>query len=173
MKTLMLTIAAFVAVAASAKTEVFRLERDTETENLAIVGVDGVRRQVALVDPDEYAMLTGNVAKVWAALNSTLDGRQKLHGKQTKTIVDKETASVTTEYADGYRHTEKMVKRTPPKPPAAVPRGKAKAAAERKPANISARHWEMRQRVKAAKDGKPREVTINHNANTGKDTEVK
>lgn len=173
MKTMMLTLAALVAVTASANTEVFRLERDTETETIAIVGVDGVRRQVAIVDPDEYAMLTGNVAKVWAALNSTLDGRQKLHGKQTKTIVDKETASVTTEYADGYRHTEKMAKRTPPRPPAAVPRDKAKAAAERKPANISARQWMLRKRIKAAKEGKPREVTINHNANTGKDTEVK
>ena len=84
MKATALILAALAALTATAATEVFRLERDTDTGALAVVGVDNVRRAVQLIDPDEYAMMTGQVAAVWGALNSTDDGRRKLHGKRIR-----------------------------------------------------------------------------------------
>lgn len=163
MKTATLVLAALAASVALAKTEVYRLERDTETGALALVGVDNVRREVALVGPDEYAMLTGNVAKVWAALNSSESGRVSLHGRRVKTEVLANEATRVTHYADGYRFAEKMPKRTPPRPPAAVPRLQ----------NVSPRAMEMRRRLADRKAGKVREVTVVHDAATGTDREVK
>lgn len=173
MKTATLILAALAASIALANTEVYRLERDTETGALALVGVDNVRRAVQLVAPDEYEMLTGNVAKVWAALNSTDDGRVKLHGKRVLTEILTNEATKVTHYADGYRFTEKMPKREPPRPPAAVPR-KYKAKTEPpRPANVSPRAWDMRKRLAERKAGKVREVTVIHDAATGTDKEVK
>lgn len=173
MKTATLILAALAASIAMAKTEVFRLERDTETGALALVGVDNVRRAVQLVAPDEYAMLTGNVAKVWAALNSTDDGRVKLHGKRVLTEILTNEATKVTHYADGYRFAEKMPKRTPPRPPAAEPRRPKARPEPTRPANVSPRAWEMRKRLAERKAGKVREVNVVHDATTGTDKEVK
>lgn len=185
MKTATLILAALAASIALAKTEVFRLERDTETGALALVGVDNVRRAVEIVpvmpdgprfvsiDEDEYAMLTGNVAKVWAALNSTDDGRVKLHGKRVLTEILTNEATKVTHYADGYRFAEKMPKRTPPRPPAAVPRTPKARPEPTRPANVSPRAWEMRKRLAERKAGKVREVNVVHDATTGTDKEVK
>lgn len=173
MKTATLILAALAASIALANTEVFRLERDTETGALALVGVDNVRRAVQLVAPDEYAMLTGNVAKVWAALNSTDDGRVKLHGKRVLTEILTNEATKVTHYADGYRFAEKMPKRTPPRPPAAVPRTPKARPEPTRPANVSPRAWEMRKRLAERKAGKVREVNVVHDATTGTDKEVK
>lgn len=173
MKTATLILAALAASIALANTEVFRLERDTETGALALVGVDNVRRAVQLVAPDEYAMLTGNVAKVWAALNSTDDGRIKLHGKRVLTEILTNEATKVTHYADGYRFAEKIPKRTPPRPPAAVPRTPKARPEPTRPANVSPRAWEMRKRLAERKAGKVREVNVVHDATTGTDKEVK
>ena len=173
MKTATLILAALAASIALANTEVFRLERDTETGALALVGVDNVRRAVQLVAPDEYTMLTGNVAKVWAALNSTDDGRVKLHGKRVLTEILTNEATKVTHYADGYRFAEKMPKRTPPRPPAAVPRTPKARPEPTRPANVSPRAWEMRKRLAERKAGKVREVNVVHDATTGTDKEVK
>ena len=173
MKTATLIIAALAASIALANTEVFRLERDTETGALALVGVDNVRRAVQLVAPDEYAMLTGNVAKVWAALNSTDDGRIKLHGKRVLTEILTNEATKVTHYADGYRFAEKMPKRTQPRPPAAEPRRPKARPEPTRPANVSPRAWEMRKRLAERKAGKVREVNVVHDATTGTDKEVK
>ena len=173
MKTATLILAALAASIALANTEVFRLERDTETGALALVGVDNVRRAVQLVAPDEYAMLTGNVAKVWAALNSTDDGRVKLHGKRVLTEILTNEATKVTHYADGYRFAEKMPKRTPPRPPAAEPRRPKARPEPTRPANVSPRAWEMRKRLAERKAGKVREVNVVHDATTGTDKEVK
>lgn len=173
MKTATLILAALAASIALAKIEVFRLERDTETGALALVGVDNVRRAVQLVAPDEYAMLTGNVAKVWAALNSTDDGRVKLHGKRVLTEILTNEATKVTHYADGYRFAEKMPKRTPPRPPAAKPRRPKAWPNPTRPANVSPRAWEMRKRLAERKAGKVREVNVVHDATTGTDKEVK
>ena len=173
MKTATLILAVLAASIALANTEVFRLERDTETGALALVGVDNVRRAVQLVAPDEYAMLTGNVAKVWAALNSTDDGRVKLHGKRVLTEILTNEATKVTHYADGYRFAEKMPKRTPPRPPAAEPRRPKARPEPTRPANVSPRAWEMRKRLAERKAGKVREVNVVHDATTGTDKEVK
>ena len=173
MKTATLIIAALAASIALANTEVFRLERYTETGALALVGVDNVRRAVQLVAPDEYAMLTGNVAKVWAALNSTDDGRIKLHGKRVLTEILTNEATKVTHYADGYRFAEKMPKRTPPRPPAAEPRRPKARPEPTRPANVSPRAWEMRKRLAERKVGKVRDVNVVHDATTGTDKEVK
>lgn len=173
MKTATLILAALAASIALAKIEVFRLERDTETGALALVGVDNVRRAVQIVAPDEYAMLTGNVAKVWAALNSTDDGRVKLHGKRVLTEILTNEATKVTHYADGYRFAEKMPKRTPPRPPAAKPRRPKAWPNPTRPANVSPRAWEMRKRLAERKAGKVREVNVVHDATTGTDKEVK
>lgn len=172
MKATALILAALAALTATAATEVFRLERDTDTGALAVVGVDNVRRAVQLIDPDEYAMMTGQVAAVWGALNSTDDGRRKLHGKREKTIVDTNAAEVVTLYADGYRWREKMPKRTPPRPPAEV-RNSRPPSPPRKPGNISERQFKLRQALERRKAGKPREVSVVHDATTGEDKEVK
>lgn len=173
MKTATLILAALAASIALAKIEVFRLERDTETGALALVGVDNVRRAVQLVAPDEYAMLTGNVAKVWAALNSTDDGRVMLHGKRVLTEILTNEATKVTHYADGYRFAEKMPKRTPPRPPAAKPSRPKAWPNPTRPANVSPRAWEMRKRLAERKAGKVREVNVVHDATTGTDKEVK
>lgn len=173
MKTATLILAALAASIALANTEVYRLERDTETGALALVGVDNVRRAVQLVAPDEYEMLTGNVAKVWAALNSTDDGRVKLHGKRVLTEIFTNEATKVTHYADGYRFAEKMPKRTPPRPPAAEPRRPKARPEPTRPANVSPRAWEMRKRLAERKAGKVREVNVVHDATTGTDKEVK
>lgn len=169
MKHIILIVAALAAIHATAATIVYRLERNTETDALAIVGEDGVRRPCAIVDPDAYAMMTGQVAKVWATLNATHSGREKLHGKQLKTIVE-DTVCVTV-YEDGYRHAEKMKPLTPPKPPKV--REPSPSTPPKPPKNISAKHWEMRQRLAERKKGKAREVTVVHDANTNTDKEIK
>ena len=58
------------ATTATPTTSVFRLELEGEAETPYLVGADGVRRRVCILDPDEYAMLTGQVASVWQALQS-------------------------------------------------------------------------------------------------------
>ena len=171
MKATALILAALAALTATAATEVFRLERDTDTGALAVVGVDNVRRAVQLIDPDEYAVMTGQVAAVWCALNSTDDGRRKLHGKREKTIVDTNAAEVVTVYADGYRWREKMPKRPPPRPPAEV--RNSSPPPPMKPDNISERQFKLRQALERRNAGKPREVFVVNDATTGEDKEVK
>ena len=172
MKATAIIFAALAAITANAATEVFRLERDTDTGALAVVGVDNVRRAVQLIDPDEYAMMTGHVAAVWRALNSTDDGRRKLHGNREKTIVDTNAAEVVTVYADGYRWREKMPELTKPKNPRNV-RPPSPENPPRKPGNISERQFKMRQAIENRRKAKPREVTVIRDATTGEETEVK
>lgn len=146
-----------------AETTVYRLELTDETPY--VVGGDGVRRQVVIVDPDEYEMLTGRVEKVWAGLNSTEDGRIRLHGKRVDQFPT--NAVKVTVYADGYRHLERMVVKAPARP---VVRNVKKTPQEpRKPFGISDRQWKFRQRRKEALSGKAKEVSVEHDAVAGKD----
>jgi len=148
----------FAAIVAS--TAVYRLEVQNDTPY--IVGVDGVRRQVCLVDPAEYAMITGKVDQVWRSLNSSEDGRVSLHGARVRTEVDTNLAVRVAVYKDGYRHSVPMeVKRHAALPPRPV-----------KNTRISDRQEKFREALKARKNAKPKEVTVEHNAETGKD-EVK
>lgn len=172
MKTATLILAALAASIALANTEVFRLERDTETGNTALVGVDNIRRPVQLIDPYEYAMMTGQVVAVWRAIHATADGRQRVHGRHVKTIVDTNAAEVVTLYADGYEWREKMPERPPPKEPRAV-RPPSPENPPKKLGNISERQFKMRQAIENRRKAKPREVTVIRDATTGEETEVK
>ena len=126
-----------------ALTQVFRLEVCDEDRTARIVGVDGVRREVVLVSPDEYAALTNDAVRAWHKLHETEEGRRKLHGRRINTKVEPSKTGgmnrVDT-YEDGFRF----------------------------PWPMSARHLEFRAKLNTAK--KPKEITVEHDATTGKDT---
>lgn len=156
-----------------AKVTVYRLElyRYGDSETPFVVGADGVRREVVLVSPEEYEMLTGRVEKVWKQLNSTPEGRKMLHGREVSHEIDTETLRKVDIYADGFRFEQNI----PPKRtrPEADSRGsQAKQRPEVKPDGISVRQWQMRKKLRTARSAKPKTVTVEHNAATGKD-EVK
>lgn len=125
---------------AAAAPQVFRLEVDGSSAR--VVGVDGIRREVILVSPDEYAALTNNAVEAWKKLHQTEDGRRKLHGRRVNTSVTNGNVRVDT-YADGFRM----------------------------PFPMSPRHLEFRAKLHEARKSRstPREVTVEHNATTGKD----
>lgn len=157
-----------ILAALLATTAVYRLELQDDTPY--IVGSDGVRRQVCLVEPAEYAMMTGKVDQVWRSLNSTDEGRRQLHGVRLRTEVDTNRLVRVTVYKDGYRHTEAMEVKSPS---ANRPSVNKKQVIKVKPNNnVSERHRKFIEALKARSLAKPKEVTIEHNAATGKD-EVK
>ncbi len=164
-----LAIMSFAALAMSstlAATSVYRLEVDDENQKTYIVGADNVSREVVLIAPEDYATLTNDVAETLRALNSTEDGRRSLHGAKTSTEVTDEAR--TTVYADGYRHSVKLQKKTQlPKNMKLTPKAAVRSRA------ISSRLFELKQKVEAAKNAAPKTVTIEHDAATGTDKEVK
>ena len=126
-------------------------------------------RKVVIIDPDEYAMLTGRMEVVWHSLNSTADGRRKLHGKIERTEIDEGKREKVEVHADGYRHVETLpLKRRGVA--ATVKVGGVKDNAPKKPGNISDRQWQMRQQLKVLKQKPAKAVTVEHDATTGKDT---
>lgn len=152
-------IAAFAIIASMT---VYRLElRD---ERPFIVGADGVSRPVCLVDPSEYAMMTGRVDQVWRSLNSTESGRVQLHGSRVWTEVDETNGVKVVVYKDGYRHSEKFAVRRP--------RKKSVLPVRVRNRNISDRQQKFREAIEARKSAPPKVITIEHNAATGKDTEL-
>lgn len=163
----------FVAVSAAvgaaiAGTAVYRLELTDEIPY--IVGQDGVKREVAIIDPAQYAMMTGRVQSVWTSLNSTRDGRVKLHGKCTGCVIDDAAKEKRETYADGYVWREPMLLKTR-KVVGEIKDGdhaKPKRPKER-PRHLSKMQWEMRQKLESARSGKVRHVTVIHDAATGKD----
>lgn len=165
--------AVFAAVGASvAGTTVYRLELTDEKPY--IVGQDGARREVVLVDPCEYAIMTGQVSAVWRTMNSTREGRVKLHGKCIATAIDDELKERRETYADGYiwrepmeKMTRQIVRRIKSGDPTKQNRPRER------PRNFSKLQWEMRQKLDAAKSGKVKEVTVVHDGATGKDEVVK
>ena len=154
------------ATTATPTTSVFRLELEGEAETPYLVGADGVRRRVCILDPDEYAMLTGQVASVWQALHKTDDGRRKIHGKRVNQVINEKAGVKTTVYADGYSFDEPLVRNT-----REVKRAFAAAPARRAQSTaLSERHRKFREELERRKNAKPKTVTIEHDANTGKDT---
>lgn len=127
-----------------AATTVYRLELTDEKP--FIVGGDGVRREVVIIEPEYYATLTGRVEQLWKKVNATESDRVGLHGARTGQFVTNGVKR--TVYKDGYRYDEKMLNTK----------------------SISPRQAEMRKRFNGWKDSKPKEVTIAHDATTGKDT---
>lgn len=141
------------------------------SEVARIVGADGVERPVVIIDPAEYKLLTERLESVWQSFHATADGRRKLHGRLERTEIDEKARQKVEIYADGFRHTETLpVKRKPTE--AKMTRLQAKIE-EQKPKGMSDKRWEMRQAFKKHRLGVPKQVTVEHNAVTGKDTVVK
>ena len=172
MKKCILTAILLFCLASVADTEVFRLVRDTETGATALVGVDAVPRQVHLLTENEWHFVTNMVCKWTVHMNSTKEGRRALHGEKDGGLVvtTNETGVIVKrqKYEDGYVHEETgVVSRRE--------RNKAITAdllprPTPRPTHISKRQYEMRQRLERVKKGIPREITIDHDATTGKDT---
>lgn len=166
------------------KVSAFRLELESGDagETPYLVGADGERRRVCILDPDEYAMLTGQVASVWNALHATDDGRRKIHGKRVKQTVNTNALVKTTVYADGYTFDEPLVRSTrevkrkfaeaPPSKRSPVAQGVPLSVTSRKALgvrNVSEHHRKMIEERERRKNAKPKTVTIEHDATTGKD----
>lgn len=143
----------FAATACLAGTAVYRLEVTDEVPR--IVGADGIRREVVILDPDDYAALTSKVERVWERMNADPQLRTKLHGKLVRQVIDAENREKHEYYEDGFVMNikiDRIVEKS-----AIVPRRK-----------ISARQQMMRDRIKAKPSVK--EVTVEHDATTGKET---
>jgi len=155
-----------------ATTQVYRLELTDEVP--FIVGQDGVRRQVCIVDPDQYAVMTGRVDEVWRSLHKDDAGRTRLHGKRTEQIVDATNGVKVTVYEDGYRHTERFTVRTGSAMDdfaGRKPKTLRQQAIRRVRDNrMSERQWKMREALEARRTNEVRTVTLEHDAATGKDT---
>lgn len=121
-------------------------------------------RKVVVVDQDEYAMLTGRLEVVWRSLNSTADGRKKLHGAIVQTVIDEANLRKLEYHRDGYIHSEPIVKKER-KP---HPKPKALKKAKVRPRGFTDAHYQMRQQLSERGEGKT--VTVEHDAATGKDT---
>lgn len=157
----MLLLLSACCLAAHADTTVYRLEL-TDGVPYA-VGVDNVRRPVVLVDPAEWATLTNYVFRGIMRDNSTENGRVRLHGPRKQQIVNDKEHEKATVYEDGYVHVEKVWNRTRPE---IVKRTTPSKKLKNRSA-YSAKYIEMLEaRAKAAK---PRTVTVEHDATTGKD----
>lgn len=137
-----------------------------------VVGVDGQERPVMLLDPDEYKLLTGRLDAVWQSLNATEDGRIKLHGKRERTEIDEKARKKVQIYADGYKHTETIPEKRNKPPVVKMTRLQEKIIEEQKPKWMSDRHRKARRALLKRKQGVPKQVTIEHDAVTGKDTVV-
>ena len=185
MKNIKFCIAAFVAFLTCSgyseplqeeKITVYRLELHSDShgnETAYVVGVDGVSRPVVLVDPIEYKMLTERLDTVWQSFHSSPDGRMKLHGKIERTeIYEKERKKVEI-YADGFRHTETIPEKRKPKDGGKTTLHKTilhKKMEDQKPKWMSDRQWEMRQAFKNHRLRIPKQLNVEHDAVTGKDT---
>ena len=169
----------------SPKVSAFRLELEAEGESETpyLVGADGVRRRVCILAPDEYALLTNQVVSVWKALHATDAGRRKIHGKRVNQIVNEKAGVKTSVYADGYSYDEPLVRNTREVKErfASVPPSKRSPVASGVPLsdgtskalgikNVSERHRKMIEEREKRRNAKPKTVTIEHDATTGKDT---
>lgn len=150
-----------IILALLAATTVYRLELTDERPY--VVGEDGVKREVCLVDPSEYALMTGQVAQVWKSLHKDEAGRTKMHGERVGQEIDVTNGVKVTVYEDGYRNVERFETKTKK-----TMDDFAGRKAESRP-NMSERQRRMRELLSARKSGKVKEVTLEHDAATGKD----
>lgn len=147
-----------------AATTVYRLELTDEMP--FIVSSSGERREVVIVSPDEYAVLTGRIETVWKSMNSTEHERVRLHGKRIDQTVDEKEFVKHTVYQDGFVFTEKMIRKST-RP--VIVDGKKPSRKLKKPNRVSQRHWEMMKKRIEQKQKPVKEVTVEHDATTGKD----
>lgn len=144
---------------------------DNGRERVFIRGIDGVEREVKLLYPGDYDLLTNRLEAAWAFMHSTHENRVKVHGPKVRDIIDEKNAEKITEYKDGYRFVEKIVVKT--REVRKQIDGTAKRKPPRRPSNISTRQWKARQAREAAEKAAPREVNVIYNANDGTTKEVK
>ena len=178
MKNLALILALAAGLCAFGEQEVFRLVRDTETCATATVGVDNVAQQFYILTPHEFNYITNMVFKLYAYVNSTRDGRTALHGKKKGgVIVTTNDVGIITKlqrYEDGYVHEETAtVRKSRPKVMRIEGLDAPSKVRIHHPAGISQRQMEMREALERIRQKKRKEITVNHCANTGKDTVVK
>lgn len=153
--------------------QVYRLERNPNTEQVWLVGQDYQKRECVVLGVDEYAMLTGRLDQVWKSFNKTEDGRMKLHGKRNRTYI--EGVDKFTVYDDGFVHRERAVVKSTN----TVNRVRMQGVHEqpKRPSfdrtRFSERHAKMKEAIERQKSGAIKTVTVVHDAATGKDTEVK
>lgn len=102
------------------------------------------KRRVVVVNNSEYAMLTGRLEKVWALYHKTTDSRKSLHGKLINTIIDDVKLFKHEVYADGYTHTEKMVRITPKEKSKRIMNGIRRPPIRVKPNSMSTRQWKKK-----------------------------
>lgn len=167
-----------VAPKADAETiKALRLEVHSrgDAETAYIVGVDGVKRPVVLITPDEFDLLTERLDKVWKKMHEDKAGRKLLHGAITNTVLDHRKMEMREYYKDGYIHTEPL-----------MPKKKRNAVIDNKPSlvngrghplpnpkSMSERQFEMRKRLAERRSHPVREVSVEHDATTGTDRIVK
>lgn len=158
------------------KVTVYRLElySDAEGEQTFVVGCDGVRRPVVLVDPMDYRLLTERFEQVWQSFHSTADGRRKIHGRPMVRIDEKRLERVE-EYADGYTHTESLPKKTKRTQPQQERNGAILRLNQppAPPSNMSKRQWKMRRELQERKKNPIKEITVEHDAATGTDRVIR
>jgi hypothetical protein len=102
------------------------------------------KRRVVIVNDSEYTMLTGRLDKVWSLYHKTADSRKLLHGKLINTIVDDINLFKHEVYADGYTHTEKMLKVTSKEKKSRIMNGIKRPPIRVKPNSMSARQWKKK-----------------------------
>lgn len=151
-----------IATLVLAATSVFRLELTDDVPY--VVGADGERRQVVLVEPEQYAMLTGRLDQVWRSMNADENSRIKLHGMRVDQRIDEKTMEKYTIYKDGFVHVDRMMPKTTR--PRIVTK---KQLPPTKPSRISKRHWDMMKKRNENLSKPAKEVTVEHDALTGKD----
>lgn len=161
-----------VALGAFADRQVYRLERDSETERIWLVGQDGLSRECKILAPEEYELLMGELVQTWTKLNATDSGRSSLHGKVIGTVITN-GCRITT-YKDGYQYAEAMQVKTAKavgdfagRKPKATMREQAVDKYHTK--RYSEFKQKMKERNERVKNSKPKTVTVEHDAATGKD----
>jgi hypothetical protein len=108
---------------------------------------------------------------VWQSFHKTSEGRTKLHGKLVRTEINEKERKKVEIYADGFKYTSTIPSK--PKRTEVKLTLLEKKIEERKPKGMSDKRWEMRQAFKKHRQGVPKQVTVEHDAVTGKDTVVK
>ena len=168
-----IVLACALAATGFCSTQVYRLNLDTETGETTLVGMDDVTRRVHLLTDMEYEWVT-NICQKWVAyMNADKQRRAIYHGEVVgKTVVTNETGVMTmrTEYEDGFIHVEMARVRRPLPTASSLPKQLQEAKPSVRPHWMSERQFRMRERRKKALKKEPIEITIEHDANTGKDT---
>ena len=154
--------------------KVYRIEvhANNGDETAWLVGGDGEKRPVVLVTPDEFALLTERLDAVWKRMHESKSGRIMLHGAVVRTEIDNDKKERVEYHKDGYTRAESFVSKravTSPSKPAVV---NGRGYPMPNPKSMSERQFEMRRKLWERRRHPIREVSVEHDATTGKNTVV-